>query len=673
MATPDDPTRAGAPAPPATTNSVAVRNATAGDKAPSAAEPALPATNAGRYAFGEVIARGGMGVVYRAVDTTLGREVAVKVLHEKFDATSAAARRFAGEARITAQLQHPAIPPVHDLGTLADGQPFLVMKLVMGQTLDALLAQRPDPGHDCARFVAAFEQVCQALAFAHTHGVIHRDLKPANVMVGSFGEVQVMDWGLAKVLGTRPAPADDPDQTRADTEIQSLRDSDAAFTQAGSVLGTPAFMPPEQAIGAVDQIDQRSDVFGLGSILCVILTGRGPFVRDTAEGTRQAAAKGNVKEAFARLDDCSADPELVALCKRCLAPEKDQRPADAGEVARAVAQLRAEADERARRSSEWRKRRRLVLAGGFVLAAAAVAGLSGVLLVQRRANTELAEKQAKVEKRFQLARQAVAALHTGVGEDLFLKSDQFKELRSQLLRQAADFYGDLEKLLEGETDANSRRLLADGYFQLAELTGKIGSKKEALAVHRKVLAMRRELAAAGADVETRLNVARSLNAVGLLWYALGDWKAALNTFAVQLDVAEELEAESPTNAVQAVLARSLANYARALKQDQKTVQALAASERAVAILRRLVDSGWDTNEFRYDLATSLFYSANYLDDVGRRAEAFAALENACAILRKLADTNPADTRFRDKLQDALTNMGFFLTWQGKPAEALAYH
>src|SRR5262245_16445392 len=156
------------------------------------------------YEVEAVLGYGGMGVVYGATDSTLGREVAVKVLLDRFAPDSGSVRRFAEEARITAQLQHPGIPPVHDLGTLPDGRPFLAMKLIKGQTLDALLASRPEPSVERGRFVAVFEQLCQAVAFAHAHGVIHRDLKPANVMVGRFGEVQVMDWGLAKVLGARP-------------------------------------------------------------------------------------------------------------------------------------------------------------------------------------------------------------------------------------------------------------------------------------------------------------------------------------------------------------------------------------------------------------------------------------------------------------------------------------
>src|SRR5262249_55166163 len=148
----------------------------------------------------ELVGRGGMGIVYKARDLSFDRDVAIKLLHDRYSADSPTARRFGDEARITAQLQHPGIPPVHDLGTLPDGRPFLALKLIKGSTLEHLMASRPDPAHDRGRFVATFEQVCQAVAFAHSHNVIHRDLKPSNVMVGAFGEVQVMDWGLAKVL-----------------------------------------------------------------------------------------------------------------------------------------------------------------------------------------------------------------------------------------------------------------------------------------------------------------------------------------------------------------------------------------------------------------------------------------------------------------------------------------
>lgn len=346
---------------------------------------ALPPTSGDRYQLADEIARGGMGVIFRAFDALLQREVAVKVLQEKFVGDADTTRRFLDEARITGQLQHPAIPPVYDLGTLPDGRPFLAMKLIKGETLDVLLRRRADPAEDRGKFLSVFEQVCQAVGYAHAHDVIHRDLKPGNVMVGAFGEVQVMDWGLAKVLdrsGSTPggATAPDPEGTTSATVVRSQRDSDAAETKAGTILGTIAFMPPEQALGAIGKVDQRSDVFGLGAILAVILTGRPPFLAGSSETVRIHAAQGKLEDCFDRLDRCFAETELVALCKRCLSPDKPDRPADAGAVAEAVAAIREDAEERAReaelaqaRTQEQRKRR--------VMKFSLLAAVIGLLLV----------------------------------------------------------------------------------------------------------------------------------------------------------------------------------------------------------------------------------------------------------------------------------------------------
>src|SRR6516162_7617890 len=216
---------------------------TAGPNRDGVVQTNAPPASPPGYELREEIGRGGMGVVYRARDTALGRDVAVKLLADRYPADSPAARRFLGEARITGQLQHPGIPAVHQVGTLADGRPFLAMRLIKGSTLEALLKQMTDQSADRGRLLAIFEAVCQAVGYAHAHRVIHRDLKPANVMVGAFGEVQVMDWGLAKVLGEEnPATADTlaEKQTRAWTEIHPTPEAGSP-TQAGSLVGTPAF------------------------------------------------------------------------------------------------------------------------------------------------------------------------------------------------------------------------------------------------------------------------------------------------------------------------------------------------------------------------------------------------------------------------------------------------
>src|SRR5262249_27836893 len=187
----------------------------------------------------------------------------------RYTPASQASQRFLREARITGQLQHPGVPAVHQAGILPDGRPFLAMKLIKGDTLDAILKQRADPSAERGRLLGVFEAVCQAVGYAHAHRVIHRDLKPANVMVGAYGEVQVMDWGLAKVLDEQtPIPGDlhAAEEARSWTEV-SPPPQPGSHTQAGSLVGTPAFIPPEQAVGEIDRVNERSDGFGLGALL----------------------------------------------------------------------------------------------------------------------------------------------------------------------------------------------------------------------------------------------------------------------------------------------------------------------------------------------------------------------------------------------------------------------
>src|SRR6185312_13488459 len=184
-----------------------------------------------------------------------GRDVAVKVLHPGHAADPAMIRRFIEEAQIGGQLQHPGILPVYELGLDAGLRPYFTMRLVQGRTLAALLEERPGPADDLGRFLAIFEQVCQTVAYAHARGVVHRDLKPSNIMVGAFGEVQVVDWGLSKVLRQggerepgqgRGAAADEPRVTTVRTTGGGLP------SQSGSIIGTPSYMGPEQARGDVD-------------------------------------------------------------------------------------------------------------------------------------------------------------------------------------------------------------------------------------------------------------------------------------------------------------------------------------------------------------------------------------------------------------------------------------
>jgi serine/threonine-protein kinase len=429
---------------------------------------------AGRCRIEGEIARGGMGVVLRAFDPSFGRRLAVKVLLARSDERADLARRFRDEARLTGRLQHPGIPPVHEQGELDDGRPYFTMKLIEGRTLDALLKERPSPLDDLPRFITIFGQLCQTVAYAHSQAVIHRDLKPLNVMVGAFGEVQVMDWGLAKVRGAAGP---------AEVEPPPAADDDAGRTRAGQALGTPAYMPPEQARGEVEDLDERADVFGLGAILCAVLTGLPPYQGKSAVEVMGQALQGDLADAWKRLDSCGADPELIALARACLQPEPPRRPRDAAEVAAAVARYQEGVQERLQKAEqeraaarvqavEGRKRRRVLL----VLAAVVLAGLTAggavwLWLSQQRATARAELTAALDASRQSMARGGVAdamssarraeGLLAAAGNDAGLRRDVDKRLKE------IEFIAILEKIRTPENTAQERiasRSRADGLY-----------------------------------------------------------------------------------------------------------------------------------------------------------------------------------------------------------------
>jgi tetratricopeptide (TPR) repeat protein len=295
---------------------------------------------------------GGMGGVYRASDPALGRDLAVKVMSADLHGHPSAERRFLREARVTGSLQHPGIVAVYNLGQLPDGRLHYTMRLVKGETFADILKEKAGRPEGWPELLRIFEKVCQAVAYAHSKRVIHRDLKPANVMVGKFGEVQVMDWGLAKLLTEDDIPAE-PEGTpeREGTQIQTeSADRSVNLTRAGREMGTPAYMPPEQALGEWDAVNERADVFALGAILCEILTGKPPYGGSNWQETLRRAKRGDLSEGLGQLERRGAEVTLTALCRECLASAREDRPRNAGVVAKRVGEYQAEVQERLRRA-----------------------------------------------------------------------------------------------------------------------------------------------------------------------------------------------------------------------------------------------------------------------------------------------------------------------------------
>jgi formylglycine-generating enzyme required for sulfatase activity len=431
------------------------------------------------------IARGGMGVVYAAHDPTFDREVAIKVMHPGQNAT-----RFIIESKVTAQLPHPGIPPVYALGTLSDGRPFLAMKLIRGRTLTEELTTTALP-----QLLGIFEQICLTVGFAHSRGIVHRDLKPSNVMIGPFGEVQVMDWGLAKVV------TGGPDDSQGPVETSTL--AEAAHTMAGVVKGTPAYMAPEQA--RCEKVDTRADVFSLGGLLAVMLTGQPPFHGESVLDTVLKAAQAELVECFTQLDASGADKELVALAKRCLAAEAQDRPANGQEVAEAIAAYRAGVEARLQRAEreraaaearaaeelntrreaearadaeraqtdEQRKRRRVQLALAAVVALVAVgSGIAAYAVQQKRQNDLHAAREQQRQTRADVLVQALGTADTAVVPRLIDDLEEYRDLTGPKLRELAAQPITTKPGLHGRC-----ALLADGPARATELAAYLPDSK----------------------------------------------------------------------------------------------------------------------------------------------------------------------------------------------------
>ncbi len=666
-------------------------------------------------------AKGGLGAVFVALDSELHREVAFKQILDQHADDPASRQRFLIEAEITGGLEHPGVVPVYGLGTDSRGRPYYAMRFIKGDSLKEAIAHfHGEPGHAGAggsradqpgrlgagsrkktksahasplalrQLLRRFIDVCNAVDYAHSRGVIHRDLKPSNIIVGKYGETLVVDWGLAKVIG-RPESAVG-EQTLAPSA------SGSSETLPGSALGTPAYMSPEQARGELSLLGAPSDVYSLGATLYCLLTGKPPFANSDVGLVLKAVQDGRFQPPSHHIPDL--DKALEAVCLKAMSTNVEDRYKRAKALAddlegwMADEPVTAFAEPFTSRARRWGRRNRTVVTSMAASVLVALAGTASVLAVQTRSNGRLQHANSELvianrraaeanvalkwanereKQRFDLAMDAIELFHGEVSADLLLKQKQFGSLRAKLLNGAADFYGRLQDLLKGQSDRESRAALGKAYYELGQLTEKIGSQTAAAALHRKALAVHRALAAEpGGSADAKLAVAASLCASADLQRSTGDSAAARASCDEALRLAEEAE-RSGASAERSndILAGAYQRIGLLLADTGDTAGALTAFNKAGAIWQKLADSNPGVIRFQQELALGYLGLLSQLSRKGDLAGARASSERALAIQQKLADAHPGDMQVREQLATIANGSAIVRFEMGDTAGALA--
>ncbi len=650
-------------------------------------------------------ARGGLGAVFVALDGELHREVALKQILDSHADDPVSRQRFLMEAEITGGLEHPGIVPVYGLGTYGAGRPFYAMRFIKGDSLKEAIERyhandelKKDPSRrslELRKLLRRFTDVCNAIDYAHSRGVLHRDIKPGNVIVGTHGETLVVDWGLAKALGRI-----EPGQESGERTLIPSSASGSAETLPGSAMGTPAYMSPEQACGDLDKLGPRSDVYSLGATLYCLLTGRPPFEGDDIGEVLRKVQRGEF--ARPRQLEPAIDRALEAACLKAMAAKPDDRYASCRALADDIEGWMADEpvtawrEPWARRVRRWGRRNRTAVTAAAAAVLVALVGTAAVLAVQTRANADLKKANTKLalangkvtrannelaasyqreRARFELAQEAIRMFHTGVSEDLLLKQKEFGELRTRLLRGAQEFYRKLEGLLGGQPDRDSRLGLGRAYYEVGELTRQLDSMKDALAVHQRALALFEDLAReAPTDAELRREVERSHAAIAILLSSLGQKAEALAATERACSIAKELaEADPADSGRQSELA--WAEYLRGgfLCDNSRVGEGLNALERARMILEDLLRTSPAEQRFQLELAQTCDELAMHLDSSDRSDEALAVYGRARDLVEGLFRANPTNARIAHEVPRTLGNLAIALERAGRQNEALAAH
>ncbi len=651
------------------------------------------------------LGRGGIGRVLIAHDVHLGREVAVKELLHRVDGVSGskvstnpreslAAARFLREARLTGQLEHPNIVPVYELGTRADGTLYYTMKVVRGRNLaSALESVKGDGLRARMKFISHYADLCDAIAYAHSRGVIHRDIKPENVMVGEFGETVVLDWGLAKPKNAKDLRGDEAAVADDDVRVDaSTRTTDAgrglAATDDGTLLGTPMYMSPEQAQGDLESIDERSDVWALGVVLYEILTGDVPFNGKSAIDLLLKIVNGGFDKVNAVCPE--APPELAAIAEKALSRNPAYRYADARAMAEEVRSYMTGGRVQAYNYRAWTLVKRwagkhkaaLVVAALGLVALIALGVVSYVQIADERDRAMHAEAEAVTQ--MQAAKTALARAEAAEAEAKRSRDSaeglvryMVSDLKDRLepLGQLA-LLSDVANAIDTHYDDTSGAIGAGmgavedparvrNRAAVTALMGDVararGDLAAASAAYAKAEILRDALVDVGGSPDYRADRAESHRQRGQLLRMQGDLTAS----RVELDKARGMRTALFAAHPDVLIYRRAHVQSELDEGDMATLlgdlpKAEASYRKAVDLARELVRLATDptlNERARFDLSVALDGVGTTQLDQKRLDAARAAFEEALELRKALLEKRPSNQDWRHRMATSHARLG----------------